>query len=73
MTAVGDIPLFVKDQLNGLIVNPNDVDAFAEKMNWVIEHPNEAKIIGEKGAELARQEFNYLTESKKLVSFMNLK
>lgn len=73
VTAVGDIPLFVKDQINGLIVNPNDVDAFAEKMNWVIEHPNEAKIIGEKGAELAHQEFNYLTESKKLVSFMNLK
>lgn len=73
VTAVGDIPLFVKNGINGFVVEPNDVDAFAERMNWVIEHPNEAKVIGEYGANLARKEFNYLKETKKLIDFMNIR
>lgn len=73
VTAVGDIPLFVKDGINGFVVKPNNIDAFAEKMCWVIQHQTEAKAIGENGACLAHKEFNYLTESKKLISFMDLK
>lgn len=73
VTAVGDIPLFVKDGINGFVVEPNNEESFAEKMNWVIEHPAEAKKIGEKGAILAHKEFNYLKETKKLIEFMNVR
>lgn len=72
VTAVGDIPLFVKDKINGLVVNPGNVEDFAERMIWVIEHPVDAKKISECGAKLAHREFNYLTETKKLVSFMKI-
>lgn len=73
VTAVGDIPLFVKDGINGFVVEPNNEEAFAEKMNWIIEHPTEAKKVGEAGAYLAHKEFNYLKETKKLVDFMNIR
>lgn len=73
VTAVGDIPLFVKDGINGFVVEPNNEDAFAEKMNWIIDHPTEAKKIGEAGANLAHKEFNYLKETKKLVDFLKIR
>ena len=73
VTAVGDIPLFVKDGINGFVVEPNKEESFAEKMNWVIEHPVEAQKIGENGAILAHKEFNYLKETKKLIDFMNVR
>ncbi|WP_455970855.1 glycosyltransferase family 4 protein [Bacteroides congonensis] len=71
VTAVGDIPLFVKDGIDGFVVEPNNENAFAEKMEWVIEHPDEAKHIGLAGEELAHNQFNYLNESKKLIDFLN--
>jgi glycosyltransferase involved in cell wall biosynthesis len=73
VTAVGDIPLFVKDGINGFVVEPNNAEVFAEKMNWVIEHPTESREIGKEGANLAHKEFNYLKETKKLVDFMNVR
>lgn len=73
VTAVGDIPLFVKDGINGFVVEPNNEKAFAEKMIWIIDHPTEAKKIGEAGANLAHKEFNYLKETKKLVDFLNIR
>ena len=73
VTAVGDIPMFVKDRTNGFVVNPNDEKAFAEKMSWIIEHPAEAREIGEAGASLAHKEFNYLKETEKLIDFMNIR
>ena len=42
-------------------------EEFASKMVWVIDHPQEAETIGRKGAEVALREFNYLTESKKII------
>lgn len=72
VTAVGDIPLFVQDNINGFIVCPNDIKGFAMKMLWIIEHPAESKSIGEAGAELAHNKFNYFMESKKLIKFLNV-
>ena len=71
VTAVGDIPLFVKDGIDGFVVEPNNEKAFAEKMEWVIEHPDEAKHIGLAGEKLAHNQFNYLNESRKLIDFLN--
>lgn len=72
VTAVGDIPLFVKDKVSGLIVIPDDVEEFAAALNWVVEHPEEATRLGVRGEQLARDHFNYMTETKKLVDFMGI-
>ncbi len=48
VTAVGDIPKYIKDGENGYIVEPN-VDAFAKKIDWIIDNLEEAKLVGIKG------------------------
>lgn len=70
VTAVGDIPLFLKDKESALIANPDDNDEFAEKLDWALSHPEEGQMIGERGREIALSQFNYLTETKKLVEIL---
>ena len=72
VTDVGDIPKFLKNKETALLSQSDDIDAFAENMIWAAEHPDEAAVIGEKGRELALREFNYRTESKKILSLINI-
>lgn len=66
VTKVGDFPLFLKDGESALLANPADASDFSSKLNWALEHPEEAAIIGKCGATVAMKEFNYLTEAGKI-------
>lgn len=66
VTKVGDMPLFLKDGENALLAEPQNAESFSSKLIWTIEHPAEAAVIGRKGAELAKKEFNALVEAKKM-------
>lgn len=68
VTKVGDIPLFLKDGDNALLVDPDNIEAFAEKLCWVLEHPDEAKMIGEKGRDVAIASFNSTIETNKILN-----
>lgn len=72
VTSVGDIPLFLKHRENALIASPDDIEGFANQLCWTIEHPDEARIIGEKGKKVAEESFNYMTETKKIHSIINI-
>lgn len=72
VTSVGDIPLFLKDGESALIVGPDDIKDFDNKLCWAIEHPDEAKIIGERGKAVAEKCFNYITEAKKIIEILNI-
>ena len=67
ITKVGDIPLFLEHKKSALLSNSRDIDAFAANLLWVIEHPVEASVIGERGKEVARRHFNYLIETNKMM------
>lgn len=67
VTAVGDIPLFLHDGDNALISEPDNPEAFATKMNWVLSHKDDARAIGEKGQKTALQSFNSEIETEKIV------
>lgn len=73
VTDVGDIPLFLKDGISGMIAKHDDIDDFAQKLNWVIEHEDEAKKIGIAGATVALTKFNPMTEAKKMLVHMGFK
>lgn len=72
VTAVGDIPLYLKDGESALIAKPDDEKDFASKMLWVAEHNQEAKQIGLKGRDVALSEFNGSIEAKKIFSKIEL-
>lgn len=71
VTAVGDIPLFLRDGANALISPPNEPRSFADKMIWALEHPLESKKIGEEGKIVALTSFNALYETQKMMKIMN--
>ena len=71
VTKVGEIPLFIKDKINGILANESDVDDFADKLIWVAEHPEQAMTIGKNGKKLVEYEFSYLEQSKIALSFIN--
>lgn len=70
ITRVGDIPLFLHDNYSAYIANPQDKDSFSNKLNYVLDNYQEALAVGQKGYEVALKEFSYLTETKKMVSYM---
>lgn len=70
VTNVGEIGNFIENKRNGILVPPNDPEAFADGMLWVVEHPQEATAIGKKGQELAKTAFSYKTQSEKVLNIM---
>ena len=72
VTSVGDIPKFLKDRESALIAKPSKADDFASKLIWLLTHKEEGIRIGYAGYKVAREHFDYFTETKKIVDFMNL-
>lgn len=71
ITRVGDIPLYLSHRENAVIARPDDVDSFSSELLWVIEHPKDAKQIGESGKEVALKCFNGENEGKKILRIIN--
>ena len=67
VTRVGDIPLFLQDGVSALIAEPDDIEGFANKMVWILEHPQEAMVIGKEGTRIAMNSFQYKIEAKKII------
>ena len=50
---------------NALVATPDDMDAFAAKMQWALDYSDEARKFNERGRDVA---FDYLTETRKLAN-----
>ena len=66
ITKTGDIPTFLEDGGSALLCQDKNVEEFADKLIWTLEHPEEAKVIGMKGYNEAIKNFNSQTESRKI-------
>jgi len=65
-----DFPLYrevVEPYRCGLIVAPEKPDRIAEAMIYLIEHPEEARQMGENGRRAVEETYNWQQESAKLV------
>lgn len=72
VTKVGDIPLFLKDGESALLSEERHADVFSSKLNWALEHPEEAKQIGARGREIALKNFDCYEEGKKILKVMGV-
>ena len=70
VTRVGDIPRFIEDGINGMIAEPSNPQDFSSKIIWLLEHPDEAVAIGQKGRMVAEINFNNEIEAKKIVDII---
>lgn len=72
LTDVGDISLFLEDNVSALISSPDNDDEFAYKLKWVLSNPLQAREVGKKGYEAALTHFNAKYEVEKLLKYMRL-
>lgn len=66
-STVGDIPLFLVDGVSALLVPPGNSAAFEEKLSWALSHREESRLIGERGKMVAKQSFDSMKETKKMM------
>ncbi|WKN30492.1 glycosyltransferase [Porifericola rhodea] len=69
-TNVGEIPYYLKDLENALLVNAGDHEAFAHKIDFIIENHDQSLLIGRKGKLTAENNFNYKTQGNRISEFL---
>jgi len=53
----------------GLLVDPMNPRAIAEAIDWVIDHPEEAEAMGQRGRKAVEEKYNWENEAETLVNF----
>ncbi len=54
---VGGLPAQIEHGKNGFLLQPDDVEGFADRIVHILKNPEEAKDLGEKAKETVRQKF----------------
>lgn len=54
---VGGIPSQIEDDENGFLLEPDDVDGFADRIVHLLKKPEMAANMGKKGKEIVREKF----------------
>lgn len=57
----------------GMLVDPLDVGAIADAMQWIIDHPDEAQAMGARGRRAVEERFNWAREATTLTDFYQQK
>jgi trehalose synthase len=52
---VGGIPAQIEDGRTGFLLAPKDFDGFADRILYILKHPDECKRMGEEAREAVRQ------------------
>ena len=52
----------------GMVVDPDDNEAIAKTIRWLLEHPDEAEAMGKRGQEAVRTRYNWDVEAQKLLN-----
>lgn len=59
---------FVERYHRGICVDPESVDEIAAAIRYLLDHPDEARQMGENGRRAVREEFNWGVEEQKLLA-----
>ncbi|KYZ76424.1 hypothetical protein AXX12_08295 [Anaerosporomusa subterranea] len=57
----------VEDAQCGILVDPTSPEALAEAMKWILEHPEETRLMGENGKQAVLQKYSWSAEKAKLL------
>lgn len=70
-SAVGDIPLYLKDNENAFLVKPGDTQTFVNKLKYVLKNPLIGIEVGQRGRQVAECEFDLKTNCSRLYTFLD--
>jgi glycosyltransferase involved in cell wall biosynthesis len=71
VTKVGEIPNYLTDCINSFLSRPGSVEAFSDKLDFVLDNYEFAKKVALKGKELTSKIFNYNFQARRIIGFMN--
>jgi glycosyltransferase involved in cell wall biosynthesis len=57
-SSVSGIPEIVQESVTGFLVQPGDENALAERMQWVLRHPIDAREMGRRAHDCAERAFS---------------
>ncbi len=58
----------IEDSQCGICVDPLDPKAIAVAVQWIIDHPKDAEIMGKNGLNAIKQKYNWTHEEKKILA-----
>jgi glycosyltransferase involved in cell wall biosynthesis len=67
-TKVGGIPDQIIDGYNGFLVKPKDPKEIADKILWLLDHPDAAKHMGMNGRKIVEEKFDINMRIEKIIS-----
>lgn len=70
VTRVGEIPLYLDDNVSAFMAVPGDVDSFADALDRALSNPIHSKMVGTKGKYLAESVFNSQIQATRLSDFL---
>lgn len=71
VTDVGEISVYLQDCKSAFITEPDSVDSFAEKLIYVLDHPELAKKVGLQGKKVANEVFNSNKQATNIINFIS--
>ena len=71
VTKVGEIPLYLKDDVSAFLSEPGSIDSFAGRLDFVLGNYEFAQRVGLNGKELTLTIFNYNFQSKRMIAFID--
>lgn len=69
-----DFPLWrdiIEKEQCGLLVDPLKPQTIADAMDWILNNPREAAIMGERGKRAVSETYNWEAEARKLLAYYN--
>lgn len=69
-TSVGDVPLYIKDKANGLLVPPEDSQAIMKALEYAYTHQDECLKMGVNGLNTVKESFSVRKNGEKLYNFI---
>lgn len=72
VTSVGELPLYLKDEENAFMAEPDNVVSFADAMKRSLKNVALSKSVGHKGRETALKHFSHIEQGKLIFEFLTL-
>jgi glycosyltransferase involved in cell wall biosynthesis len=63
-----EVKKVVKETNCGILVDPTNPHEIASAIIYLLEHPNEAKQMGENGRKAVEEKYNWELQEKKLIA-----
>ena len=66
VSSVGDIPLFLRNAENAMVVAPDDISGMADAFSFLLRNPSKAAEIGAAGRKTALENFSSASQTQKI-------